>query len=190
VRYTTEVTGGIPQPSTYTINSTLGGYTVTAVTPVGTDNTTYALTLDRALGVLPAPGVGTDGDRVQLSVAGDGVGSANYNLLINSLQGDANRGQQRVNTTDVTLVRARLNRSVAEGAPPAGTQPYNGFVDLTANAVINAQDVTAVRARLNDTLPAAPAPAAVSASPSSSLELFGARRIRPGSRSDLADLLA
>ena len=64
-----------------------------------------------------------------------------------------------MNTTDVTLVRARLNRSIAEGAPPAGVQPYNGFVDLNASGVINAQDVTAVRARLNDTLPAAPAAA-------------------------------
>ena len=189
IRYD-QAPGGIPQPAGFTVDSTLGGYTVTAVTPVGADGTTFALTLDRALGVLPSPAVGTDGDRVQLSVAGGGAGNTPFNLLINSLQGDANRGQQRVNTTDVALVRSRLNRRAAEGTTPAGVQPYSGFVDLNANGVINAQDVSAVRARLNDTLPPVPAPAAVSAPPSDSSALFGARRIRPGVRSDLAELLA
>ena len=180
VRYATAPTGsGVPQPGAITVNGSYGAYQVTAVTPVGTDGTTFALTLDRALGVLPAPGVGTDGDRVQLSVAGGGLGDAAFNLPINSLQGDANRGQQRVNTTDVTLVRARLNRSVAEGTPPAGTQPYNGFVDLTANGVINSQDVTAVRARLNDTLPAAASAAVASGDEGDAItgDLFSSTRI-------------
>ena len=158
VRYADPVTGGVPQPSTYDVDSTLGGYTVTAVTPIGTDNTTFALTLDRALGVLQAPAVGTDGDRVEFSVAGGGAGGATYDLLINSLQGDANRANGRVTSIDVAFVRARANRTATE-TPPTGLQPYSGFADLTADGRINATDISAVRARLNDQLPAAPVPA-------------------------------
>ena len=153
------------------LNGVHGNYAVNAVEPLGTDGTTFVVTLDRALGVLPGR-AGTDGDRVRLAIA-----TEPEPLLLNSLQGDANRGQGRVNTTDVTLVRARLNRSVAEGTPPAGVQPYNGFVDLTANGVINAQDVTAVRARLNDTLPALPAAQESAAPAGVTREVFGSAPI-------------
>ena len=100
------------------------------------------------------------------------------------------RDRTRVTTTDVMLVRSRLNRSADEATPPGGTQPYTAFADLNGDGRINSTDVTAVRARLNDVLPKAPTTASAMAMPVSGAALFGARRIRPDERDAFADLLA
>ena len=190
VRFVDANLGGIPSWSEFTVDGTHGAYQVTNVTPAGTDPFTYVLTLNRPLGVLPAPQVGAEGDRVTLRVAGGAGGAADFTLPLNVLQGDANRANGRVTSTDVTLVRSRLNRSADEATPPGGAQPYTAFADLNGDGRINSTDVTAVRARLNDTLAASPTIASILAMPVPGAALFSARRIRPDDRDAFADLLA
>ena len=169
------VGSGIPQPGQISLTGVRGNYLVTAVDPVGTDGTTFVLTLDRALGVLVG-GAGTDGDRVRLAIPGGGVGAQPETVLLNSLQGDADRNNGRVNANDVGTVRSRQNRNAGE-VPPAGLAPYSAFVDLDANARINANDVGTVRSRVNDFLPAVPAAPASAPAASMTREIFGSAAI-------------
>ena len=116
------------------------------------------------------------------------MGGRPYTLLLNALQGDADRRNGRVNANDLGTVRSRQSRTASE-TPPVGLAPYSGFADLDANGRINANDVGLVRSRQNDFLPPVPAPAGATALPVSGAASFGTRRIRPGGRPDLVDLL-
>ena len=149
--------GGLPVADSIELDGQLSDYEVTDVAQL--DPRTVLLTLDRPLGVQPAPAADpTQGDRVRLSVAGAGASGGAYGLTLNVLQGDADQRNGRVNATDISYVRSRQNRTAAE-APPAGLNPFDPFADLNADGRINATDVSTVRARANDVLPAAPTPA-------------------------------
>ena len=150
--------GGIPQPGSVLLDGLVSDYAVTGVTQI--DPQTFALTLDRPLGVVPAAqGGGQNGDRVTLTLPGGGPGGGAYSLTLNVLQGDANRGGNVVNSFgDLAFVRARLNRSAA--SPGTSGATYTPWADVNGSGDINSfGDLAAVRARLNDALPAAPAAA-------------------------------
>jgi hypothetical protein len=130
-------------------------YAVVGVTQLSAQ--TYVLTLDRALGSLP--GGGNNGDRVRFTVADAGPQGADYTLMLNPLQGDADRRLGIVTTADYAFVKARNFDSASD---PAGTgAQYTAFADVNASGDISTADIVAVKARLNDDLPDPPAGAAL-----------------------------
>ena len=163
VRYSAPPTGaGVPQQGAAALKGLYGDYAVTAVTQI--DPQTFALRLDRALGVVPAAaGGGQNGDRVTLTLPGAAAGGGSYSLTLGVLQGDANRQGGAVNSFgDLAFARARLNRTATDPGTSGAT--YTPWADVNGDGQINSfGDLAAVRARLNDALPAAPAAAAGSA---------------------------
>jgi hypothetical protein len=158
LRYTSPPTGaGIPSAGGVVLDGIRSDYSVTAVTQL--DPQTFALTLDRALG--SRPGGGGEGDRVSLRVAGGGPGGTAYALVLNPLQGDADRIGGRVNALDLGAIKQRLNRG--SGDTTSGPGSYSVFADVTGDGRINALDFVAVKQRLNTQLPPLTA-AAVAAS--------------------------
>jgi hypothetical protein len=168
LRYSSPPTGsGIPTPGTVTLDGIRSDYTVSSVTAL--DPQTFVLRLDRALGVLPNPPGGENGDRVTLSAPG-GPGGAAFSRRINVLQGDVDKSGSVV-AADFSDVKARFFRTTA--APgPAGPTQYNVFRDVDGSGGILANDFSLVKARFFDNLP----PPATVASPdaaSITAQVFG-----------------
>lgn len=109
--------------------------------------------------------------------SGNGVGGGDFLFRANILPGDADRNTARVATSDINFVKARLNRSSSEAAPPPGLQPYTPFADIDASTRIATVDINGTKARLNTVLPD-PAPTGiVTGIASITRELFGRRAI-------------
>jgi hypothetical protein len=153
VRYHTAPTGaGIPQPGTVLLDGVRSDYTVTSVAAL--DPLTYALRLDRPLGNLPDNG-GENGDRVRLTLAGAGVGGADYNRTINVLQGDVDKSGSVV-ASDFSDVKKKFFRSTTAPGPAGDTQ-YSVYHDVDGSGQIVANDFSEVKKRFFDNLPAAAA---------------------------------
>ena len=121
--------------------------TFTLDAPIGIDRVTVEVDGDSATGVTDVAGNPLRGN----ASGGDGEnGGRDFEQELAVLPGDVTR-DGRVNATDVTGVRARLNRSVE--SPGLGGARYSVFYDVTGDARINILDVVAVRARVNTTLP-------------------------------------
>lgn len=152
LRYSAPPTGsGIPIAGGVTLDGVRSDYAVMSVSSL--DAQTFLLTLDRPLGMLPpAAGGGIDGDRVRMTVAGGGPNGSAYALVLNTLQGDADRISGRVSALDLSHVRSRLTRNATQPSP-GGVVPYTPFADVNADSRINVLDLVAVRARQNDILP-------------------------------------
>ena len=89
------------------------------------------------------------------------------------LGGDAT-GDGIVNATDLSELRRRLNRSLAN--PGAGNVAYTVFVDITGDGRINALDMAGAKQRLNRRLPTASPAGPVSVAE----ELFARTPVLPG----------
>jgi len=168
--------GGLPAAGSIVLDGQLSDYTVTAVTQL--DAQSVVLTLDRALGIQPPPATDpTQGDRVRLTVPGAGPGNSPLTVLLNPLQGDADRAPtHRVNAIDLGFVKARANTSTNDTATTGAI--YTAFADLNGSGRIDAIDLGAAKARNNDSLPpAAAAAAAQLAAASITQDLFGSKAI-------------
>ena len=147
LRYTSPPTGaGVPTTGGVGLDGARSDYTASEVTQI--DPRTFAITLDRPLGDLPAGG--NDGDRIRLTVPGGAAGGT-YELRFNVLQGDVNRSGSVV-ANDFSEVKSRFFRTT--NAPGAGANAYSPLHDVDASGSILANDFSAVKARFFDALPA------------------------------------
>jgi len=105
-------------------------------------------------GVMGASGLALDGEwsnGTDAYPSGDGAPGGDFNFAVNVLGGDST-GDGQVNALDLSYIKQRLNRSVANpgtGSPGA----YTIFADLTSDGRINALDLSAAKQRLNRRLP-------------------------------------
>jgi hypothetical protein len=171
VRYSAPpAASGVPQPGTVLVQGQRSSYSVQTVTQI--DPQTFALKLNRNLGVLPD---NTDnGDRVTLTVPNGGPGGGNSVTHFIVLGGDVNRNGS-VLANDYSEVKARFFKNTT--SPVTGTNDYTPFHDVDGNGSILANDYSAVKARFFDNLPPATPAAAGSTAESITSDLFATKRL-------------
>jgi hypothetical protein len=171
LRYNAAPTGsGIPTPGSVVFDGIRSDYTVSTVTAL--DPQTFVLRLDRALGNLPTPPGGENGDRITISMAG-GPGGPAFSQRLNVLQGDVDRSGSVV-ANDFSDVKKKFFKSTT--APGSGDTGYTVFHDVDGSGQIVANDFSEVKKRFFDNLPPPPAAASVTTASITS-DLFGTKKI-------------